>query len=116
MTIQQDWATVEQLAKPGYTDSQSAVKMRGASGPCLETIRGEHKTIGIELAPERRAWRCFVRLLVPSPSGGKRFDVSGALDAVNKEVLAIINGTCFNAESAWSLLTQTAKRYVETRT
>ncbi len=55
---------------------------------------------------------CFVRLFIASPSGRKRFNVLGALDAVTKEVLTITNETYINAESVCLLLAKIAAHYV----
>lgn len=54
---------------------------------------------------------CFVRLFIPSPSGRKRFNVLGALNAVSKEVLTLTNDTYINAESVCLLLLQIAQYY-----
>lgn len=54
---------------------------------------------------------CFVRLFIPSPSGRKRFNVLGALNAVTKEVLTITNDTYINAQSVCQLLYKIAQRY-----
>jgi len=53
----------------------------------------------------------FVRLFIPSPSGRKRFNVLGALNAVSKEVLTITNETYINAQSVCRLLLQIAQYY-----
>lgn len=47
---------------------------------------------------------CFVRLFIPTPSGRKRFNVLGALNAVTKEIITITNETYINAESVCQLL------------
>lgn len=54
---------------------------------------------------------CFVRVFIPSPSGRKRFNVLGALNAVSKEVLTLTNETYINAESVCQLLLQIAQYY-----
>lgn len=54
---------------------------------------------------------CFTRLFLPSPSGRKRFNVLGALDAVTKEVLTVTNETYVTAETVCLLLCQLAQRY-----
>ena len=55
---------------------------------------------------------CFVRLFLASPSGRKRFNVLGALDAVTKEILTITNETYINSESVCLLLAKIATHYV----
>ena len=54
---------------------------------------------------------CFVRMFIPSPSGRKRFNVLGALNAVSKEVLTVTNETYINAQSVCQLLLQIAQYY-----
>lgn len=50
----------------------------------------------------------FVRLFIPSPSGRKRLNVLGAINAVTKEIITITNETYINAESVCQLLTKIA--------
>ena len=57
---------------------------------------------------------CFVRLFIASPSGRRRFNVLGALNAVTNEVLTFTNDTYITAESVCQLLTQIAARYAGT--
>lgn len=54
---------------------------------------------------------CFVRLFIASPSGRKRFNVLGALNAVTKEVLTVTNETYINSESVCLLLAKIAIHY-----
>ena len=54
---------------------------------------------------------CFTRLFVPSPSGRKRFNVLGAIDAVSKEILTYTNETYINAEVVCLFLLQIAQHY-----
>ncbi len=51
---------------------------------------------------------CFCRLFIPSPSGRKRFNVLGALNAVTREVLKITNDRYINSESVCQLLLKIA--------
>ncbi len=51
---------------------------------------------------------CLVRLLVPGPSGRKRYNVLAALNAVTHEVIRVTNGSYINAESVCQLLRQVA--------
>lgn len=53
----------------------------------------------------------FERIFIPSPSGRKRFNVLGALDAVTKKVLTVTNETYINAESVCQLLFEIAQHY-----
>ncbi len=51
---------------------------------------------------------CLVRLLVPGPSGRKRYNVLAALNAVTHEVIRVTNHAYINAESVCALLRQVA--------
>jgi transposase len=51
---------------------------------------------------------CLVRLLVPGPSGRKRYNVLAALNAVTHEVIRVTNGSYIKAESVCQLLRQVA--------
>jgi transposase len=55
---------------------------------------------------------CFVRLLMRGPSGRKRFNVLGAIDAVTHELTTVCNDTVINAEAVCELLRALASRYV----
>jgi transposase len=47
---------------------------------------------------------CFVRYFLPTPSGRKRFNVLGAVDALTKEVTLVVNDTTVTAETVCALL------------
>lgn len=51
---------------------------------------------------------CLVRLLLPGPSGRKRYNVLAALNAVTHEVVRVANHSYINAESVCALLRQVA--------
>jgi len=51
---------------------------------------------------------CFTRLFIKSPSGRKRFNVLGALNAVTLEIITVTNETYINAESVCQLLQKLA--------
>lgn len=57
---------------------------------------------------------CFTRLFIPSPSGRKRFNVLGAVDAVTKEILILTNETYINSASVCHFLLQIAHHYEAT--
>jgi hypothetical protein len=42
---------------------------------------------------------CLVRLLIPGPSGRKRYNVLAALNAVTHEVVRVANHTYINADA-----------------
>jgi transposase len=54
---------------------------------------------------------CFVRLLMRGPSGRKRFNVLGAIDAVTHELTTVCNDTVVNAQTVCELLRKLAARY-----
>ena len=54
---------------------------------------------------------CFTRLFIPSPSGRKRFNVLGAVNAVTKEILTFTNEAYINAGCVCSLLVQITRQY-----
>jgi transposase len=55
---------------------------------------------------------CFVRLLMRGPSGRKRFNVLGAIDAITHELTTVCNDTVVNAGTVCELLRTLAARYV----
>jgi transposase len=54
---------------------------------------------------------CFVRLLVRGPSGRKRFNVLGAIDAVTHELTTVVNDTVIDAAAVCELLRRLSARY-----
>ena len=55
---------------------------------------------------------CFARLLMRGPSGRKRFNVLGAIDAVTHELTTVCNETTINAQALCELLGKLSARYV----
>ena len=51
---------------------------------------------------------CFERIFIPSPSGRKRFNVLGAINAITKEVITVTNQTYINSESICLMLLKLA--------
>lgn len=51
---------------------------------------------------------CFQRVFIASPSGRKRFNVLGAVNAITKEVVTVTNETYINAESLCEMLLKLA--------
>jgi transposase len=51
---------------------------------------------------------CLVRLLIPGPSGRKRYNVLAALNAVTHEVIRVANHSYINADSVCALLRHVA--------
>jgi len=56
------------------------------------------------LAPFLGILRSFTRLFIKAPSGRKRFNVLGALNAVTHELITVTNDTYINAQSVCDLL------------
>jgi len=54
----------------------------------------------------------FSRLFVRAPSGRKRFNVLGALNAITHEVITVTNDSYINAQSVCALLMQLASLHV----
>jgi transposase len=54
---------------------------------------------------------CFVRMLVRGPSGRKRFNVLGAIDAITHELTTVVNDTVIDAMAVCELLQKLAGRY-----
>ena len=52
---------------------------------------------------------CFVRLFIPAPSGRKRVNVLGALNAITHELITVVNDTYINSESVCELLWKIAQ-------
>ncbi len=53
---------------------------------------------------------CFERIYLSSPSGRRRYNVLGALDALTKEVITVANDTTISAPSVCVLLRELARR------
>lgn len=54
---------------------------------------------------------CFTRLLIRGPSGRKRFNVLGAIDAITHELTTVVNDTVIDAMAVCQLLRKLAARY-----
>ena len=51
---------------------------------------------------------CLARVWIKAPSGRQRFNVLGAIDAVTKEVITVVNSTYINSLSVCALLEKLA--------
>ena len=54
---------------------------------------------------------CFTRLLIRGPSGRRRFNVLGAIDAVTRELTTVANDTTIDATAIGELLRKLSDRY-----
>lgn len=68
-----------------------------------------HFVQGVFLA---QIW-CFCKMLIPSCSGRKRWNILGALDAVSLKVHSISNSTYINAQSVCEMLLKLRSFYGE---
>ena len=57
---------------------------------------------------------CFVRVLLPSSSGRKRYNVLGAYDPIRREVVTLTNDTVVNQVTFCALLDKIAACYADT--
>ena len=78
-----------------------------------EAISGEKAVFFVDAAHfVHRAYLgflwCFTRTFICSPSGRRRFNVLGAVNAVTKEIITVTNETYINAESICELLLKLA--------
>lgn len=80
--------------------------------PLLEEAHSGHRAVFFVDAAHfvHRAYLgfiwCFTRIFIPSPSGRKRFNVLGAINAVTQEVVTVTNETYINATSVVELLVE----------
>lgn len=56
---------------------------------------------------------CFSRIFIASPSGRKRFNVLGAVNAITQEVITVTNTSYINAESVCQMLLKLAALNLE---
>jgi transposase len=56
---------------------------------------------------------CFVRYFLPTPSGRQRFNVLGAVDALTKEIILVVNETTVTAETVCQWLAKLAAHVTE---
>lgn len=104
------------VALPEKQAEQEAFREEHLVPTLEETRKGEQVTLFMDAAHFVQGavlgmvW-CFVRLFVASPSGRKRFNVLGALNAVTHEVLTVTNETYINSQSVCMLLDKIAAHY-----
>lgn len=56
---------------------------------------------------------CFVRYFIATPSGRKRLNVLGAVDALTKELITVMNETTVTADTVCQLLSKLATHVTE---
>jgi transposase len=90
-------------------DEQAAF-LEDELGPKLEEAKGgERNVLFVDAAhfvhqPYLGYLWCLVRLFVPGPSGRKRYNVPGAIDAVTHRMIRVTNHAYINASSVCDLL------------
>ena len=90
-------------------DAQAAF-LQGELAPRLEEAkRGERSVLFVDAAhfvygPYLGCLWCLVRLFVPGPSGRKRYNVLGAIDAVTHRMIRVTNHGYINTSSVCDLL------------
>ncbi len=90
-------------------DEQAAF-LKDELGPRLEQAkRGERSVLFVDAAhfvyaPFLGYLWCLVRLFVPGPSGRKRYNVLGAIDAVTHRMIRVTNHAYINTSSVCDLL------------
>jgi transposase len=65
------------------------------------------------LAPFLGILWTFARIFIKAPSGRKRFNVLGALDAITHQLIMVTNDTYINAESVCVLLREIKLQYCD---
>jgi transposase len=95
-------------------DEQAAF-LEDELGPKLEEAkRGERSVLFVDAAhfvhgPFLGCLWCLVRLFVPGPSGRKRYNVLGAIDAVTRRMIRVTNHAYINASSVCDLLREVSR-------
>ena len=97
------------VTSPQKIEKQEIFRQQQLEPRLAEAARGERCVFFVDAAHFiHRAYLgflwCFSRVFIASPSGRKRFNVLGAINAVTKEVVTVTNETYINAESFCQLL------------
>ncbi|MCZ6595148.1 MAG: IS630 family transposase [Bacteroidetes bacterium] len=99
---------------PGKIEEQESFKKQELDPRLEEAKTGQRKVYFMDAAHfVFRAFLgfvwCFERIFIPSPSGRKRFNVLGALDAVTNELITITNDSYINSRSVCKMLDKIAQ-------
>jgi transposase len=95
--------------EPGKVEAVKKYRVEELEPLLEKAVNGEKAVFFVDAAHfVHRAYLgflwCFTRTFICSPSGRKRFNVLGAVNAVTKEVITITNETYINSESICQLL------------
>lgn len=96
-------------AEPDKIDEQEDFRSGELEPRLQEALEGKRAVFFVDAAHfVHRAYLglvwCFTRAFICSPSGRKRFNVLGAVNAITKEIITVTNETYINAESFCQLL------------
>jgi len=99
--------------EPGKIEAVQKYRVEKLEPLLQEAMAGEKAVFFVDAAHfVHRAYLgflwCFARTFICSPSGRKRFNVLGAVNAITKAVITITNETYINSESVCQLLSALA--------
>jgi transposase len=99
-------------------DKQNAFKENKLEPRLKEAKEGKRAVLFIDaahfvLAPFLGILWTFARIFIKAPSGRKRFNVLGALDAITHQLIMVTNDTYINAESVCVLLREIKLQYCD---
>ena len=99
---------------PGKIEEQERFRQDRLEPLLEEAKRGERVVFFMDAAHfVHRAYLgfvwCFCRVFIPSPSGRKRFNVLGAVNAITKDVFTATNQSYINSYSVCKMLIQLAQ-------
>ncbi len=99
---------------PGKIDEQETFRQDSLEPLLEQAKRGERVVFFMDAAHfVHRAYLgfvwCFRRVFIPSPSGRKRFNVLGAVNAITKEVFTVTNQSYVNSYSVCKMLIELAQ-------
>ena len=106
-------------ADPDKLEEQETFRIEQLEPRLAEAKAGERTVLFMDAAHfVHRAYLgfiwCFARIFIPSPSGRKRFNVLGAVNAVTKEVITVTNQTYINSQSICLMLLKVAALELKT--
>lgn len=100
-------ADVEEQARFKKEELQPRIEEAQAGQRALFFVDAAH----FVLAPFLGLLWCFSRIFIKAPAGRQRFNVLGALNAINHDLVSITNDNYINADSVCQLLTKLRLAY-----
>lgn len=111
------WRKVGMIPSKADIDEQKAFKEEKLEPRLEEAKAGKRIVLFVDAA--HFVWSaflgylwCFTRIFIKAPSGRKRFNVLGALNAITHELIMVSNDAYINSQSVCELLHSVAARYV----